>query len=73
MQTFYAVRNKKGKFFRSRGIGYGDRWVDNLSDAKVYGKIGPAKGAVTYWAKSFPEYGVPDIVEITVTEDNIKI
>ena len=59
----YVVRNKEGKYFKSRGFdSYKERWVDNLEDAKIYQKIGTAKAQITYWARHFPEYGVPDLI-----------
>lgn len=41
---FYAVRNRDGKWLRSKGYGgFGKCWVDDISAAKIYGKPGPAK------------------------------
>ena len=73
MYTLYAVRSKDGKFYKSRGLGSGYRWVDKLSDAKIYGKIGPAKAVITYWAKNYPKHGIPLLVEIGVCEDNMSV
>lgn len=64
--NFYAVRSKDGKWFRSKGLyGSGESWVDDLTHAKIYSKPGPAKSQITFWAKNYPEYGVPDLVRIT--------
>lgn len=66
--SFYAVRNEQGKYFRSTGYcGYGDTWVDSLNKAKIYSRIGPARGQVTYFANAYPEYEIPEIVELQVT------
>lgn len=63
----YVVRNKEGKFFKNKGYGgYGSNWKDNLDQAKFYLKIGQAKARVTYFAKTFPTYGVCDILEFTL-------
>ena len=63
----YVVRNKEGKFFRPKGFGgYGSNWKDKLEQAKFYPKLGQAKGRVTYFAKTFPTYGVCDILEFTL-------
>ncbi len=62
----YAVRSKDGKWYCSRGYGGGgSKWVDDINDAKLYSRIGQAKSQVTYWAKHYPEYGVPTLVHIT--------
>jgi len=66
--TFYVVRSKDGKYFRSKGYGgYGNSWFDDVQKARVYQKIGPARSQVTFWANAYPKYGVPDIIELTVT------
>ena len=68
MIDLYVVRSKVGKFFRARGqSGYGESWVTDIQNAKVYGKIGPARAQVTYWATAHPKYGVPDILKLEVT------
>jgi hypothetical protein len=62
---FYAVRSKDGKWFRTKGYqGYGNSWVDDIAKARIYAKPGPATTQVTYWAKHYPQYGVPDLVRI---------
>lgn len=64
--NFYAVRNRDGKWFRSKGLyGSGNSWVENLIQAKIYSTPGPAKSQITFWAKNYPEFGVPDLVRIT--------
>jgi len=66
---FYAVRNKEGKFFRRKGFsGYGTNWVDGLDKATIYPKQGQAKSRITFFAKNYPEYGIPELVELRVTE-----
>lgn len=67
--TMYAVRNKDGKYFRSKGYcGSGETWVDDIKNARIYPKPGPARSQVTFFAGAYPRYGVPDIVELRVTE-----
>lgn len=66
---FYAIRSKDGKWLRRKGYsGGGKSWVDDIADARLYGKPGPAKGQVTYWSKHAAEYGVPELVKLTVTK-----
>jgi hypothetical protein len=66
--VFYLVRNKEGKYFRAKGFGgYGDTWVSDVKSAKVYQKVGQAKSRVTFFAKNYPEYGVPDILMVTAS------
>jgi hypothetical protein len=63
----YAVRNKKGQYFHNVGYGgYGRSWVNTLQEARIYGKIGPAKRQVTYWGSHYPEYGIPELLKITM-------
>lgn len=69
MLVLYAVRSQDGKWFRAKGYGgYGESWVDDLTSAKLYTKIGPARSRVTYWAREWPDYGIPEIVELHVTK-----
>jgi len=64
----YAVRNAEGQWFRRKGYGgYGKTWVDNFSAARIWNKIGHARAQVTYFAKHYPQYGIPELVELTVT------
>jgi len=63
----YAIRNKEGKYFKSRGINSIDsRWVDDISKAKIYNKIGTARTIITFYSREFPEYGTPDLIELQV-------
>ncbi|MCK9615828.1 MAG: hypothetical protein M0R48_10135 [Candidatus Omnitrophica bacterium] len=65
----YVVRNSAGKYFRNKGFGgNGDVWVDDINRAKIYLRIGPAKSVVPFWAGHYPKYGIPDIIELKVTE-----
>jgi hypothetical protein len=67
--TVYAVRNKDGEYFRAKGYGgSGDTWVDSLKKARIYPKPGPARAQVTFFANKWPEFGVPELVELRVTE-----
>lgn len=67
--SLYVVRNKEGKFFRSKGRdGRGESWVASLATAKVYAKIGPAKAVVSFFANHYPKYGVPEILKLKVAE-----
>lgn len=63
----YAVRNQEEKWFRAVGRGgQGDSWVPELQKARLYSKIGQARGRVTYFVNNWPKFGVPDIVELTL-------
>ncbi len=68
--TLYAVRNSDGKWFRARGYGgYGDSWVDDFTSIQVrlYPKVGTARAQVSFFAKNYPQFPVPEIVEFTLT------
>lgn len=68
----YAIRSKDGKWFKSRGqSGHGERWVENINSAKLYSTAGPAKGVISWWSKNYPQYGIPDLVEIVSKEFSI--
>lgn len=65
---FYVVRNKEGKYLRSKGYGgYGTSWVDDLKKAKVYNKRQGATGQITWWFSNFPDYGCPELIPLTAT------
>lgn len=69
---FFLVQNQEGKYFRAKGFsGYGLTWVDWAQDAKVYTKLGQARSRVTFFAKSYPEYGIPKIIRIKVQEGEV--
>jgi len=68
----YVVRNGEGKYFRSKGYGgYGNNWVDELKQARIYAKIGPARSQVSFWATNYPKYGTPEIVVLTVSATKV--
>lgn len=74
VHKFYIVRNQEGKFFRAKGYkGGGDSWVDDLGKCRVYNRIGPARSIVTWWTRTYPKFGIPDIVECSITEGNFKV
>ena len=69
---FYAVRNKAGQWFRAKGFGgTGNSWVGDLDKAKIYKRIGVARGRVSFFAKHYPTYGIPEIVKFICTESEV--
>src|SRR5271166_4625836 len=65
--SFYVVVSSDGKFFHRKGYGgYGKTWTDDVTLARVYTKIGPARAVVTYFAIHYPTYPVPQIVILKV-------
>jgi hypothetical protein len=65
----YAVRSQDGKWFRRKGYGgYGETWAEDFEKARIYNRIGPARGVVTWFAKRYPEYGVPNLVRLVITK-----
>lgn len=79
----YFIRNKSGKFFRSKGYGgYGDSWVDTMEKAKMYTRIGTAKAQITFWFRRYPLLGCPDLLSFSIdpaavtvidmTDDTVK-
>ena len=66
--TLYAVRNRDGKYFHNKGYGgFGTSWADTLEGARIYSKPGPARAQVTYFSNTYPQFGVPGLVELHVT------
>lgn len=64
--TFYIVMNSEGKFFRRKGYGgYGESWVDEPTTARIYVKLGTARGTVTFFSKN-PAYPPPQILKISI-------
>jgi hypothetical protein len=71
--NFYAVRSQDGKWLRAKKHGYNSfdtsgSWTENISEAKIYGKPGPAKTQITFWGNNYPKFGIPDLVKITTGE-----
>ena len=72
LMTLYAVRNKEGKWFRAKGFGgCGASWVESLTKAKIYPKIGQARSRVSFFANNYPQFGIPEIVELYVTTSKV--
>lgn len=70
--TFYAVRNVQGEYYRTYAQG-GRRsgWVKDLTDARLWTTIGPAKGKITALSNERPKEPVPELVEFVVRELNV--
>ena len=67
--TLYAVQNEKGQFFRAKGYGgYGQTWVDDINKAKIYAKIGGARGTITWFANNYSKYPTPKLIKLTVNK-----
>lgn len=65
--VLYAVRNEKGEFFRAKGYGGGGQtWVSDINKAKIYGKIGGARGTITWFANNHPKYPTLELLRLTV-------
>jgi hypothetical protein len=65
----YAIRTKDGKWFHRKGYGgMGESWADDFEKARIYNKIGPARAVVTWFAKRWPEYGVPNLVRLVISK-----
>ena len=59
----YIVRNPSGQFFAG---GSEDPWTDEMKDARIYQRLGPARSQVSWWANRYPEMGIPDILKLNV-------
>lgn len=67
----YAVRDRAtGKFYRSYAVRRyaGTGWEDNIADAKLYTKPGPAKGCVTALSRLRTPIDA-EVVELTAMTD----
>lgn len=68
----YAVQNEKGQYFRTKGFnGGGNTWVDDINKAKIYPKIGGARGTITWFANNYPEYPTLKLLKLTVS--NVEV
>ena len=64
---FYVVVNSTGQYFRAKGYGgAGDSFVDDAKKCRVYGKIGPARSVVTYFANAHPKYPTLQIIKLNI-------
>ena len=66
----YAVRNSAGQWFRGR-YPHGNAWISDIQAAKLYAKIGQARGRVSFFANLRPDLPTPELVEFSVTESGV--
>jgi hypothetical protein len=66
LAVFYAVRNDKGEYYRMYDKNRSTGWKKDLADAKLWTRIGPAKGKIT--ALSHGKGPIPELVEFIVRE-----
>ena len=65
--TLYGLRNLQGKYMAKLNR-KGWTWVDDLKIARIYVKPGPARSQITWYANHYPEDGIPELIELRVTE-----
>lgn len=71
-EKVYAVRNREGKWFRRIGYGgAGQSWSESFSDATLYRNLPQARSRCTYFAKMWPDYGVPVVVVLSLSESEV--
>jgi hypothetical protein len=69
LPVLYAVQNTDGQWFRRKGYGgYGKTWVSDFSNARIYTKIGPARGVITFFATHYKDHDAPKLVQLCVGE-----
>lgn len=72
--TVYVVRNTAGEFMRSVGYGGGGKhWVEKVQDAKLYTRLGQARGRVTFWANTYPDKEPPVIVAFRMSLTDARV
>jgi hypothetical protein len=74
----FIIRNKEGKYLRSKGFDGRSpikptNWVDKIEDAKIYTKIGTAKGRITFFFNNYPKFGCPLLLEFNLSEMQPKV
>lgn len=63
----YIVQNLEGDYFHAIGYGGGGKsWVNDINKAKIYTKIGQARSRVTWFFDNYPNFGIPNIIKLTV-------
>jgi len=69
MLTVYAIQNADGQWLRSKGYGgCGPSWVDDISLARLYQRIGTARGRVGYYVGAYPDLPPPKLFAFTCNE-----
>lgn len=68
----YLIKSKEGKWFGAKGS-FKSHWVDDVQEARLYTKKRPARSQITWWTNNYPEYGIPDLIELTVENGKILI
>ena len=65
----YAVQNDKGKWLTAKSS-WGESWVNDLNDAKVYTKVSTARGQITWYSKRYSTFHTnkPKVVKLIVTD-----
>lgn len=71
MLELFVVKSSQGKYFRSKGLhGRGESWVEEISRAKIYTKVGPAKSVLTWWTNNVKDFS-GDVIKLTVKESEV--
>lgn len=80
LMKFYVVQSHDGMFFRTRGFNaymnesrHSTSWVNDISQAKIYTRPGPAKAQVTWWTKHHKKYAPYEVIECLVTDTMVHV
>lgn len=71
IQTFYAIRNSSGQFYKTYSNSSGRGWVNELKRAKIWSNKSQAHSILTRLANERPKESIPDLVEFSVSRINI--
>lgn len=65
----YAIRHQNGKYLSSKLLSRrGSPWVDTLDEARIFPKASTPRQLITAYANQHPKDGIPELVELRVTE-----
>lgn len=70
----YIVQNNSGLYFRAKGYhGYGDSWVEDIKQARIYTQLKYARATVTWFANNYKDAPTPDIIRFNITEGQFLV
>ena len=70
--VLYAIRNSDGQWFRRKGYGGRDEsWTPDFTKARIYARIGGARGVIGFFANNYPKYPAPNLVSLLI--DRVEV
>lgn len=73
IRAVYFIQNEDGRYIQYRSYRLETCWTTDINNARIYHKLGAAKGTVTWMVNQHPGISIPTILEFELIPSNAKV